>query len=104
MITYIATGIVWGNFWGGGKGGYSARVIKANTRKELLNKAKEMLADGSLDGGMGYESLIGALLNIKKTTRIIIKDKEFKNEQYSKSFIGNLTKKEKLFLNDCYNY
>jgi hypothetical protein len=104
MITYIATGIVWGNFWGGGKGGYSARVIKANTRKELLNKAKEMLADGSLDGGMGYESLIGALLNIKKTTRIIIKDKEFKNEQDSKSFIGNLTKKEKLFLNDCYNY
>jgi hypothetical protein len=99
--TYKSEGLVFGNYWGGGKGAYPARNIEASTKKELLIKANQMLEDGSLDSGMGYESLIGALLLITETTITNIKGKEFHHEEYDEKFIGKLTKKNKQFLIQC---
>ena len=46
-IRYESTGFVFGNYWEGGQGAYTARRLEAATKEELLKQAKEGL-DGSL--------------------------------------------------------
>jgi DNA invertase Pin-like site-specific DNA recombinase len=100
-IKFTSTGLVHGNYWGGGKGAYKAEKLSADTKEELIEKATKMLEDGSLDGGMGYESLIGALLSITKTTSIIHNGKPFTNEETEFEFIGELTEEDQDFLIEC---
>jgi hypothetical protein len=63
-----------------------------------MAKANEALKDGSLDSGMGYESLIGARIDIEVITTIIVDGKEFVNTEYETELIGVLTDEEKDFL------
>lgn len=96
--TYKSVGIVLGNYWGGGKGSYEATKFYADTLEELMEKNNNALKDGSLDSGMGYESLIGALLTITTINTIEVDRKIFLNNEYNDIFIGNLTEKEMDFL------
>ncbi len=59
---YNSKGIVFGNCWGGGKCGYRATEYSAETENALINKIEISLKDGSLDSGMGFESLYDATL------------------------------------------
>ena len=102
-IYFTASGFVHGNSWGGGEGAYASEKLQEETKEKLLNKAKEMLADGSLDDGMGYESLIGARLDIIKHTILTVNGKEYENKEYSREYIGDLTAKQKHFLGSIYN-
>jgi hypothetical protein len=97
---FVSRGYVLGNYWGGGQGAYSARVLTADTKEELIKEATIGL-NGSLDGGMGFESLIGALLIITKITTIIYDDKPFTNEEIEEEFIGDLTETQQDFLIEC---
>lgn len=101
-IIFNATGIVYGNYWGGGGGTYGAKPLSASTKEDLLKSANEKLANGSLDSGMGYESLKGALLEITKVTTKVIDGKEFINKENEVEFIGNLTDKEAEFVEQVY--
>jgi hypothetical protein len=99
-INFRARGQVLGNLWGGGKGYYSSKVIDANTKEELLTMANKMLNDGSLDGGMGFESLIGAILHIDKITEKLIEGKVFVNIETEHEIIGEIDEDdEAVFLN-----
>jgi hypothetical protein len=99
---FSAIGIVLGNTWGGGSGGYSTVVIEADTKEELLEIANKKLNDGSLDAGMGFESLIGAKLMIKKSETIEIDGKLFTHTESEIELIGNLTDEQADFLYDCF--
>ena len=101
MKTYKTIGYVLGKYWGGGYGAYKATTITANTRKEILEEAEKKLKNGSLDSGMGFESLIGAILEIEKIETIIIDGKDFHHKEYDSEFIGDLTRKQKKFLAEC---
>jgi len=98
MKKYKITGLVYGNFWGGGEGLSEAKILITTNKKEIIKEANDRLKDGSLDAGMGYENLIGALLTLTTTTTTIIDDKIFTNEEYKNLFIGKLTSKQKNFL------
>lgn len=100
-VKFTAKGIVLGNYWGGGSGGYATIKFEADTKKELLKKANEALNNESIDSGMGYESLIGAILDVVKTTTIIVEDEAFSNKKTETLFIGKLTEKQKDFLFGC---
>lgn len=100
-ISYSATGLVFGNYWGGGKGAYKAQSVEAKTKKAIITKATKMLKDGTLDSGMGYESLIGAMLYITKTTVIDVKGKPFTNKESEVEFIGELSDDDEEFLLSC---
>jgi deoxyxylulose-5-phosphate synthase len=102
QVRFEAKGIVLGNYWGGGKGSYTAKRIKANTLEELLTIATKMLDDGSLDSGMGYESLIGASLEVSTITTVLINDKEFINTETEIHFIGDLSEEESEFLENVW--
>jgi hypothetical protein len=101
---FKSIGLVLGNLYMGGEGAYKAKNLKADTREELLIKATDMLSDGSLDGGMGFESLIGALLEITTVTSFIVNDKTFENEETETVFLGELTLEQQQFLEETGMY
>lgn len=94
-IRITAQGFVFGNCWGGGRCGYRSKVITGSSMKEVKAIAKEKLASGALDGGMGYESLYGAALVATVETVKIIDDKEFIHTEHVFFTVGRLSHKEK---------
>jgi len=100
---YNATGVVYGIFWGGGKGSYPATKLRGfSTENELMEEAKKKLKSGSLDSGMGYQKLIGAALEIEEVSTINYNGKSFTNsDHYDIKYIGKLSKLDKDFLDDC---
>jgi len=102
VIKYEASGFVYGYFWGGGEGAYPSEILYSTNKNEIIKLANDGL-DGSLDSGMGFESLIGAILLIVKITNITINNKVFTNREYLEhKFIGSLTKKQKKFLKSLF--
>ncbi len=99
--SYKATGFVLGNYWGGGTGAYPTIGFTADTKEELLEKAKVALEDGSIDSGMGYESLTGAILDITISTTIEFEGDEYVNEKYEFDTVGELTDEQYDFLQEC---
>jgi hypothetical protein len=94
-IEYSSTGYVLGNLWGGGQGMYPAEFLSgAESKEQLIKIATEML-DGRLDSGMGFESLVGARLDVRKTTTVEIDGDTFQNVQTERVYIGKLTKAQK---------
>lgn len=97
-ISYKAKGMVLGNLWGGGVGFYPIKTIKTKTREELIQKAKDSLLDGSLDDGMGFESIIGALLDITITTKVEISDEVYIHKKYEYDSVGKLSDEQHDYL------
>lgn len=97
-LNYKAKGMVLGNLWGGGIGAYPTKWVYGYTKEELLDNAKKSLDDGSLDKGMGFESLIGAVLNITIITKIEIDDEIFINEKFEFDSVGELSDEQHDFL------
>ena len=60
-MTITAGGWVFGNFWGGGRGIYSASILKTKTLDELYAKLQGSEDIGEFDGGMGYEKVTGVV-------------------------------------------
>ena len=97
-VTFTAKGYVLGNCWGGGIAGYTSRTITGTSLKDIKEQAIDGL-DGSLDSGMGFESLIGAKLHIRVDTTKVIGGKNYVNTEYKRPlFVGKMTRKERMFL------
>ena len=103
-VKFTAKGHVLGNYWGGGQGAYPTIKFTGDSKEEILEKANAALKDGSMDSGMGYESLIGAILLVKATTKIIVEGKEFANDEYEEITIGKLKDDQLQFLEECLAY
>lgn len=100
--SYKATGFVLGNLWGGGQGAYRTIELEADTKESLMEKAKVALDDGSIDSGMGFESLVGAVLDITESTMVEIEDEIYINEKYIFDTVGELTDEQYEWLqNSC---
>lgn len=104
MITYKASGMVLGNYWGGGSGGYRAEQLSADNLTELRDEIKARIADGSLDSGMGYESLIGAVMNIETIDTREIDGKTFVATERGTEVFGDLTEEQEDFLIEAIFY
>ncbi len=100
MITYKATGVVLGNYWGGGVCGYPATEIRANSLRELREEIEEQLENGSLDSGMGFESLIGAIMVIDTIDSREIDGKVFIAHDYEDEIFGDMTPEQEEMLMD----
>ena len=104
QIKFTAKGHVLGNYWGGGQGAYPTIKFSGDSKEEILEKANKALKDGSMDSGMGYESLIGAVLEIKQTTRVEIEGQDFFNHEFFQVEVGKMTVDQLQFLQDCLAY
>jgi len=95
---YNASGLVYGELWGGGEGAYPSRKYSSPSKKELLRILKTAVADGSADSGMGYKNLIGGFFTLETVSTIKVKDKEYSREDYEEVFVGKLTEGQRNFL------
>ena len=99
--TFSSQGYVLGNYWGGGKGSFSAKKLVAYCSEEaLLADAEKMLKDGSLDAGMGYESLIGARIEVTHKKTMVIDGEVWVYERSVGHFVGDLTEEQQDFLDE----
>ncbi|KKN64888.1 hypothetical protein LCGC14_0487220 [marine sediment metagenome] len=97
---FKSEGVVFGNCWGGGGCGYAAEQLQANTLQGLIDLAEAGIVDGSLDSGMGFESLYAAGLHITCIETRIIDGKTFEHKTTEFHEIGQeLTMDEQ---NSCY--
>lgn len=99
-MKYITKGFVLGNCWGGSTGSYPIVKLQNVNKDLLLEEAKKKLEDGSLDSGMGYESLIGAILDIEEIDTKTIDDKKYSRSIFIIEFIGNLNEEQRAFLQE----
>lgn len=97
-VKFYCSGVVYGRYWGGGEGAYSASKFSGNTKEEVIEQATLALKDGSLDSGMGYERLLGALLNIDEETTVELDGRKFTNTENYGVFIGDLNEEQQDFL------
>ncbi len=91
---YKIKGFVYGNYWGGGKGSYRSESYQGDNLDKLMKEIKGDLKTGVLDSGMGYESLIGAILEIETIETIKHNGKEYSNSEFEIEFMGDLTLEE----------
>jgi hypothetical protein len=99
-IRFRATGFVLGAYWGGGAGAYPTISFEADSKEALLEQANVALANGSIDSGMGFESLVGAVLTVTKETVIEFEGDEYVNEKLSLDYIGDMTEEQISFLEE----
>jgi len=95
---YRAKGYVYGLFWGDGEGSYPSTMVYSDTIEELRSRIREGIMNGSLDSGMGFQRLIGAIMEITILKDIIIDDKVYTNKTYETEFFGDLSEKQMEFL------
>ena len=100
-MKYQARGHVYGYYWGGGAGAYPSKLIQADTIEELRERINDGIEKGWLDSGMGYESLIGAIIYITRIETMQHEGKEWHTKDESVEFFGNLTDDQKEFLENC---
>lgn len=96
--SYRCHGFVLGNSWGGGEGAYPAEELIADTLPGIESKIEAGVDDGSLDSGMGFEKLIGALMIIETERKIIINNVAYRNTTTKRYYSKGLTPKQKWFL------
>lgn len=91
---YKATGYCIGNAWGGGRIAYQSVEYKADTMEELKVKVDKGIENGSIDSGMGFESVVGALMFVTKEKSILIGTDTYVNFTYSHEVYGDVTEEE----------
>ena len=87
---YDAKGYLIGNLWGGGQGAYPTIRWGEMSKEALIRQGNKYLEDGTLDSGMGFESLVGAIASVTITTTKIINGEEYIHTDYDEIMIGNL--------------
>ena len=102
MFEYKTNGIVWGNCWGGGQCGYQADTLTANSLEALVKLIDAGVKDGSLDSGMGFESLIGAIMIIDVVETRQIDGKTFVATESEQYISGDISEEiQEYLLNVC---
>lgn len=91
-----AKGMVVGKLWGGGKGYYPSSKVGGTTIEEVKKKAAEKMNDGSIDSGMGFETIVGVILDPVTITYIEIEGEIYTNKNYDAGLIqiGDVTDEE----------
>jgi len=76
---YSAWGICVGNLWGGGQGSFLTRHYHNDDLETMKKEIQKDLRSGTIDSGMGFESMIRATMVIQKVTSIKYKEEIFKS-------------------------
>jgi len=102
--TYKAKGLCYGRYWGGGSGSYRAENYSSKSLEQLESDILQGIKDGSIDSGMGYEKVIGAVMDIETIETVTIDGKEFVHSEYETELYGDLSEDEQEFLLNNIDY
>ena len=101
MKTYKTSGLVYGLTWGFCNVAYPAEEGYYYNYKKLKEDIEKGIKDGSLDSGMGYQSLKGALIIVETIKTLPFKGAIYSNSTFKRVYFGELSHKEKCFLSRC---
>lgn len=87
---YQAFGNVIGLTWDFTEGAYEARRYTAKTREELMQQIKKDFESGALDSGFGFQKLIGAEMQITKSSILRINGLYYEAEDDEIVELGNI--------------
>lgn len=87
---YSAYGNVIGLTWDFTEGAYAAKRYTARTREELMQQINEDFKSGALDGGFGFQKLIGAEMQIVKSCLLRINGLQYEAEDDEIVEIGHI--------------
>ena len=100
-IFKIKSGRVYGKYWGGGEGAYSMNTDAFKKEFTTFTELQKYLDDNyeQLDGGMGYEEILGCIAEVHEISTIEQDEKTFVcNDYYSTTTAGNLSNEQEEFL------
>ena len=100
IIEYQAQGVCIGRLWSFEDGAYPTIKFNNSNKDELYNEIEESVKSGSIDSGMGFESIRGALMTITTKTTITVDDKTFTNEESETDIFGKVSDDEIDYLED----
>lgn len=89
IVTYEASGLVIGELWGGGKGAYQSGKYANSSREEMIKEINKDFESGGLDGGMGFQKLWYAIMEISIHRTILVDGRKFENTEYEIMYLGN---------------
>jgi len=93
--SYVAEGYVYGKLWGGGNAFYPAlKLGPHNTLKELKKEVTQLLKEGLLDSGMGFEKLIGTKMHVTKITCITVDGESYYRNESIEPILIDFPEKE----------
>ena len=91
-VRYRAKGLVCGIDWNNDETIYPTIEYSSRSRLEdLEDQINKGIEDGSIDGGMGYQKIIGALMTVTTIRTIILDGKYYTNSEDQVRAYGNLT-------------
>ena len=100
---WSAKGIVVGRSWYGKRGYYDARPIAADTKEELYSRVWEAIEDGSIDGGFGFQEVLGAILWVNCQTTIEVDGVSYYRNDGDYEVFGDINEEDiKFFLEGFY--
>lgn len=86
---YEADGKVLGKLWGGGLGGYPARDYTNDNKEALIKEIEKDFKSGGLDSGMGFESLVAAVMTITTVECVEIDGKKYVSRDFEEITFGD---------------
>ena len=98
MLQYKTKGLVYGQDWGFNYGAYPSQEGCYYKYSELEEDIEKRIKDGSLDSGMGYQSLKGALIIVETVRSVVVRGRIYTNSNFKRVYFGDLSHKEKIFL------
>jgi len=87
-ITYSAKGFVFGMAWEMQYCTYNSKEYAANTIEQLHDRIKEDVISGSIDSGMGFYKVLGAVMDVTTTRTIIVNERTYTNESIITEYHG----------------
>jgi len=101
----LIDGIVLGNYWGGGSGSYKMKeVFNISDLDNFIKEYSDLNKLSELDAGMGFESMIGAIVNVMEKDTILVENTNITlSQSLGINKIGELTEEDFNFLLDLYN-
>jgi hypothetical protein len=93
----LATGYVYGKYWGGGESAYKALNLSFETREELVKHLSELKSFNELDSGLGYQEVIGGIYAVQEIKYV---DDWTMTRQLDEVTFGNLSDEQFDFVYD----
>lgn len=101
-INYEAKGVCLGKLWGGGEGAYTTEKYTNSSLSKLKTEIEKGIGNSTIDSGMGFESMIGALMIVTTIRTKTINGKNYTNKENENMFFGDLTEEQQDFLDNSY--
>ena len=90
-VRFQAKGLACGTTWDGDEIIYPTIDYRSRSLEDLEDQINKGIEDGSIDSGMGFQKIIGALMTVTTISTVILDGKYYTNSEDQVRAYGDLT-------------